>query len=376
MRQGGFVLLLTLVFLAGFARAHLVAPVIADLTLAQDGRAILELQTDLEALIAGTSPGNNDTNDAPEAADYETLRALPPADLIPQFDPIEAAVLEGLTLSGNGRAVVLTRAGIDIPDVPDLSLPRISTLRYSGQWPVGIEQLDWQHPEILGDLVLRVRMSEGDRLVFAALLAPGDDVKLPLDGSALQPGFWQTLAYYIDQGFDHILPKGIDHVLFIVGLFLLSAQLRPLLVQVTAFTLAHSVTLALGLAGWINLPDIIVEPLIALSIVFVAVENMFTRTLHRWRTAIVFGFGLLHGLGFAGALSELGTGTGQFAASLLGFNIGVELGQIAVVVLCYATVGYWFGTRPWYRRVIVIPASVVIALIAGWWFFERIGLIG
>ncbi len=107
----------------------------------------------------------------------------------------------------------------------------------------------------------------------------------------------QALAAYVPVGFDHIVPKGLDHILFVLGLFFLSTRLGPLLWQVSAFTLAHTVTLALGALGYVNLPPSVVEPVIAASIVFVAVENIVSQGLNPWRPVIVFGFGLLHGLG-------------------------------------------------------------------------------
>jgi hydrogenase/urease accessory protein HupE len=132
---------------------------------------------------------------------------------------------------------------------------------------------------------------------------------------------------YIGIGFTHIVPKGLDHILFVVGLFLLSPRLKPLLIQITSFTVAHSVTLALAMLGVISAPASIVEPLIAASIVFIAVENLATNRLSPWRPFVVFGFGLLHGLGFAGVLTEIGLSPAHFASGLIAFNVGVELGS-------------------------------------------------
>ena len=181
---------------------------------------------------------------------------------------------------------------------------------------------------------------------------------------------WQVFTNYMVIGFTHILPKGLDHILFVIGLFLLSQHWKPLLAQVTAFTVAHSVTLALGLYGVITLSPAIVEPLIALSIVYVAVENILTSKLHAWRPVIVFLFGLLHGLGFAGVLKEIGLAQGDFVLGLIAFNVGVELGQLAVIALCFAAVA-WFMNQNWYRSRIIIPASLAIAAMGSWWFVER-----
>jgi hypothetical protein len=178
-------------------------------------------------------------------------------------------------------------------------------------------------------------------------------------------------AKYLRLGFTHILPHGLDHVLFVLGLFLLSASLRPLLWQVTAFTIAHSITLALALYGVLRLPAMIVEPLIALSIAFIAMENLFTSDLKPWRPVVVFGFGLVHGLGFAGVLSDIGLPRGQYLTALLTFNAGVELGQLAVIALALAAVG-WFRRCAWYRPAVVLPASGAIAAVAVFWTIERL----
>lgn len=181
----------------------------------------------------------------------------------------------------------------------------------------------------------------------------------------------QVIAQYIELGFVHIIPKGLDHILFVFGLFLLTVKLKPLLWQVTAFTLAHTVTLAMATMEIVQLPASIVEPLIALSIVYVAVENCLTEKLTKWRPAIVFGFGLLHGLGFAGVLQELGLPEGRFMSSLISFNVGVELGQLSVVLVAFLVLG-WFRHKEWCRSRVTIPASIGVALVALYWTVERV----
>jgi hypothetical protein len=171
-------------------------------------------------------------------------------------------------------------------------------------------------------------------------------------------------------GFRHIVPEGLDHILFVVCLFLLSPRMKPLLIQVTAFTLAHSVTLALAMAGIVLLPSRLVETLIALSIVVMAVENCFMREAKPWRWALVFLFGLIHGLGFAGSFSALAMQPGDFARPLILLNVGIEFGQLAVVAAA-AVLTCWAWNKPWYNRAVVYPASIIIALIAAWWTIER-----
>src|SRR6185436_16897009 len=158
-------------------------------------------------------------------------------------------------------------------------------------------------------------------------------------------------------------PRGLDHVLFVLGIFLLSTRLRPVLWQISAFTVAHTITLALTIYGVVSLPAKIVEPLIALSIVYVAVENVFTSKLHAWRPLVVFCFGLLHGMGFAGVLSEIGLPRSEFVPALLSFNLGVEGGQLTVILVAFLLVGLPFRREVWYRRRVVVPCSLAIAAI-------------
>lgn len=172
-------------------------------------------------------------------------------------------------------------------------------------------------------------------------------------------------------GFTHILPEGTDHILFVLGLFFFSTFFRPLLIQITAFTIAHSITLGLSLFGVFSLPSHVVEPLIALSIAVVAIENIFFRKLRPSRFLIVFGFGLIHGLGFAGVLKSLGLPPGQFLKVLVSFNLGVEAGQLTVVAIAAALTA-WMWKKPWYFKRVVIPVSAVIATVGLFWFVQRI----
>ena len=181
-----------------------------------------------------------------------------------------------------------------------------------------------------------------------------------------------VFSYYVKLGFQHIIPEGFDHILFVVGLYLLSPKLKTIIWQATAFTVAHTITLILSMKNLIVAPPDIVEPIIALSIVFIAVENLITSTLQPWRIALVFAFGLVHGMGFASALNELGVPRDAFFSSLLSFNVGVELGQISVILLCYALFGRWFSEKEWYKMRVVTPMSLAIAAVAIFWTIQRI----
>ncbi len=181
-----------------------------------------------------------------------------------------------------------------------------------------------------------------------------------------------TAWRYLTLGFTHILPHGLDHMLFVLGIYLLSRRARSVLLQVSAFTVAHSITLGLSMYGLVSLSPRIVEPMIAISIAYVAIENLFFAELKSWRVALVFAFGLLHGLGFAGALQELGLPRAEFFTALLAFNVGVEAGQLTVIAAAFLLVGWHYSNRTWYRSRVVVPASVMIACTAVYWTIERL----
>lgn len=205
-------------------------------------------------------------------------------------------------------------------------------------------------------------------LLFPWAQAQAHTVNYALEKAPVQHVVW----FYLQMGFTHIIPTGADHVLFVTGLCLLNTKLKTILWQATAFTVAHSVTLALSMKNIVVLPGAVVEPIIALSILFVAVENMLLTELKAWRVMIVFMFGLIHGMGFASALNEIGLPRNKFFTSIISFNIGVELGQVAVILAVFALLILPFGGKPWYRTRIVYPLSAVIALIAAWWTIERV----
>ena len=181
-----------------------------------------------------------------------------------------------------------------------------------------------------------------------------------------------TAVLYVKLGYKHILPLGFDHILFVLSLFLLSPKLKPVLWQSLAFTIAHSVTLGLAMYNVIKPPSRIVEPIIALSIMYVALENIFSPKLKPSRIAVVFCFGLVHGLGFASALSGLGLPSGRYLSSLVMFNVGVELGQLTVILAAWFLFGKWFGKKPYYHKYIVTPLSFIIAAIALFWVIQRV----
>jgi len=182
----------------------------------------------------------------------------------------------------------------------------------------------------------------------------------------------EKIINFLELGFTHVIPLGFDHILFILSIFFLNSKIKLVVIQCSIFTLAHSLSLALATVGYIIPNSNYIEPLIAISILFTAIENIIGSKVNPWRVSLIFIFGLIHGLGFATALKEIGIPKNQFFSSLLSFNLGVEIGQITIIFLAYFLISKWFSEKKWYRERIVYPISTVIGCIALYWTIERI----
>lgn len=205
-------------------------------------------------------------------------------------------------------------------------------------------------------------------VLFAGQQLSAHSINYALEDAPTKDVVW----FYTKLGFTHIIPQGFDHILFVAGLCLLSTKIKPMLWQATAFTVAHSITLALSMKNVFVVPSPIVEPIIALSIVFVAVENILISKLKPWRVLLVFLFGLIHGMGFASALNEIGLPNGKFFTSILSFNLGVELGQMTVIAAIFSLIIIPFKDKLWYRKRVVYGLSSCIALVAAYWVVDRV----
>jgi len=352
----------------GGVGAHEVQPAVADVTIGEN-EVELEIRWTLEAPLAGVDlDGVENTNTAANADVYDRLRGLEPKALDGLLRDAWATLQKSITLRAGDADLSLRLLGTDIPDIGNVELPRLSIVRLAATLPDDETPLIIGWSESFGPLVVRQQGIEDGYTGYLTGGALSDPIARQSGGAQSAAAAFFTYGVL---GFEHILPKGLDHILFVLGLFFLSLNFRPLLWQITAFTLAHTVTLALAILGIVTVPASVVEPLIAASIVYVGVENALVRGLKPWRPAVVFGFGLLHGLGFASVLGDIGLDPARIVTGLIGFNIGVELGQLAVIALAFLTVGVWFGKKDWYRARIANPASIAIAIVGAYWFLER-----
>ena len=365
--------------LAQSADAHQLRPAIVNLEFTQNGWVKVHIQTNIESLIAGIDSSHDDTDDSPQTELYNQLRALSSEQLTREFKLLEESIISQLNLAFDGVKSDLSLVRLDIPVIGNLDKSRLSDLHLLAFIPNPSDsdkpEVTWQYPKKFGNNVAHFYYDQTPQEKTSHWLTDG--VMSPpfeLNAAYTPKPFTQVAAEYTVLGFEHIVPKGIDHILFVLGLFLLSVKLRPLLLQVTAFTLAHSITLGLTIYGVISLPPSIVEPLIALSIVAVGIENIFVKTVKIRRIVVVFLFGLLHGMGFAGVLSQLGLPESDFVTALVFFNIGVEVGQLFVITVAFLCVFWLLKNQQLYRQWVVIPVSALISLIGLYWTYERLFL--
>ncbi|HEY7427722.1 MAG TPA: HupE/UreJ family protein [Gemmataceae bacterium] len=371
-----FLLVAGIAVVVGFparAAAHPPPPARALLEFPQGASYRLTITCDVAALVMQAPQGHLGEAGAKE------LSELPDREVQAWIADAARAMTANLTLSFAGRDSHPTE--VQFPDPahlrrsarPHLLEERAETIIIHGSLSDDVRSFRITFPVDLGTVLLIVR---GNRLTpFVTSLSPGEtSPSLPLTAEAdrVSGNPWPQRVWisYVLLGLKHIL-EGPDHILFVLGLFLLSPRVWPLLGQVTAFTLAHSLTLGLSACGVWSLPSRVVEPIIALSVVAIAAEDMLTSRLHPWRLVLVFAFGLLHGLGFAGALGETGLPPGQRFAALAAFNVGVEAGQLGVLAVAFLMVG-WCRERTWYRPRIVVPTACLIALVGLYWTAERI----
>lgn len=381
------------------AQAHPPTTSSTVVTISNDGGLAASITFDPVALLSGKS--SRDVTDA----EIETLLAQPATRLESALRALQIALLADTALWADEQRLIPTCTAF--PCAADLQAwlarhrqqPTAAAMRMSlrAQLPTACRAWSVSLPASLGPSMLTIERPGLPRLALpleAGAQSPSFDVSVAaMPGSAAAASATQSgpsapptakaenetndptpasvLWRYMRLGFHHIVPEGADHALFVLGLFLLSPRLLPLAKQVTAFTLAHTVTLSLAVLGWVHVPASVVEPAIALSIGFIALENMFARSVSRWRLAVVFLFGLLHGLGFASGLAELGLPAGRLASGITGFALGVEAGHLAVIAAAFLLLG-WTRDRPWYRVRVQLPGSAAIAAVACWWTVSRL----
>ena len=365
-------LLFILLFIPAVAFSHELKPSIANFKFVKKADATnfkLKIQLNLEAILANIDPSHSDTDQSKNSNYYNQLRKLKPDILRNEFKKILYDFKNNIFITQADQNLNFNIDKVEIDEIGNIEVSRETIIYISGQ-NINKEKLKVGWNENYGPLILRV-LDFNEEIVYTEYLKT-DSISKYFSINNKKQSLSSEIYNYLIVGFTHIVPKGLDHILFVIGLFLFSPKFKPLLIQISAFTLAHTITIFLGVLNIIKIPTTIVEPIIALSISYIAIENIFLKQISIWRPIIVFIFGLLHGLGFAGVISEIGLSKSNFVASLVSFNVGVELGQLFIIAICYFGAAYWFKNRAWYKKFFTNPLSIIISIIGLYWFIERI----
>lgn len=273
--------------------------------------------------------------------------------------------------------ITMAKWGTDWPTYFDQRLDTFARMvwevRYDYEDLGGTLELHWNEPQDGPSLALAT-VSNGRELPLVTV-GQGEDYTLAeIDLTAAEPS--QAVAHspslmgWLKLGFEHVIPLGLDHILFILGIFFLSPHWKTLLTQSLVFTVAHSITLGMTVAKVFPVNPGIIEPLIALSIAYVAIENLFLKELKPWRLGLIFALGLLHGMGFGSVMSELPLSSRSLVVPIIGFNLGVEVAQVTILALALGAT-FWFQEKKAYQW-LRIASSLAIALTGLIWTVQRI----
>ncbi len=357
--------------------ADIVKPALVEISVYTDGRYRVELRASIEAMLTGINSQYKNTQEAPTSDAYDALRELQSAQLREKFTPFQSTLKEAIRLNFDAQPANLQITEVQIPEPGYTKVPRISVIIFEGKIQREHETLTWYYPARFSDNAVRVRQVDeaNEKWHWSSwqwLRKDQPSEPFSLTEVFTDPPTGKVIIDYLEAGFLHIIPMGLDHILFILGIFLLGRRLRELVWQATMFTLAHSLTLSLAMFNIVNLPASIVEPLIALSIAYIAFENLYAHKLNNSRLVLVFIFGLLHGLGFASVLADFGMPSSAYATALISFNLGVEIGQLAILVAAYFSITVWFKDRQTFFRYVTIPGSILIGITGLYWTWDRV----
>ncbi len=381
---------MVLLLLASIAGAHSMTMTQVLVSFAEPGTVDVKIDLDLTLLLGSAERYYEVATEAPQRQQQDLALIVPRIEdalrlelgqdrlhlVFRTFTPIRAQKSDYLDGSTSNLSTFTFVAALPVSTAPlTLEVPIAAPVDYPIAYTVQIPAAHVSVTRWLEDGMHRSEPFEWSTKVLSAAAgaapahAPATAPAATFDPNAMS---WSAqLVLYLRLGFQHIVPEGADHIFFVLGLFFLGITWRKLLTQTTLFTIAHATTLFLSTYGILRLPSRIVEPAIALSIAWIGIENVVRPRLGPGRLAVVFCFGLIHGLGFASSLSDVPFPRHDFLVALLGFNFGVDFGQLFVIAVAFLAVGR-FRNRPWFRARIAVPCSLAIAAVGLFWAVQRI----
>jgi len=354
--------------------SHEIKPSIADFTYDENFLNI-KIRLNAELILSNIDASKiSNTNSSSLSDIYDKLRILNKIELEELFKSSWQEISTNIDIKINNETKKINLINIEVEDIKNFEISRDTHIYLQVLLNNNSEYFTFSWIKKYGPIILRENSNHKleDELFTEYLQSGIESNQFSFNEKNFKNRLNSFIKFFI-LGVQHIIPKGLDHILFIFGLFLFSSSLKKLITQITIFTIAHSITLIFVSLSLMKINPQIVEPIIALSIVYVGIENIFKNYVKEYlRYVVILFFGLLHGLGFALVLSDIGYRSTDLFINLISFNIGIEVAQISIVLVLYLLVALNFAKNKNYRMFFQVPSSILISSIGLYWFFERI----
>ena len=375
-----YLFLILLIFLNIFSTStvsHEIKPSIADFTY-DESYLNFKIRLNAELILSDIDASMvSDTDSALLSEIYDKFRILNKKDLTQKFQNSWSQISSNIDIKVNNETKQKILLKIEVEDIKNFEISRDTYIYFRVLLDNDSEQFTFKWTKKYGPIILRENNNDKleDKLVTEYLQSGIESNKFSFKENN-SDNILSSFTKFFVLGIQHIIPKGLDHILFIFGLFLFSLSLKKLITQITIFTIAHSITLIFVSLSVMRINPQIVEPIIALTIVYVGLENIFKNYIKEYlRYIVILFFGLLHGLGFALVLSDIGYKSTDLFINLISFNIGIEIAQISIVLVLYLLITLNFAKNKNYKILFQVPSSILISIIGLYWFFERINFL-
>ena len=357
--------------------SHEIKPSIADFTYDENFLNI-KIRLNAELILSNIDASKiSNTNSSSLSDIYDKLRILNTKELEILFKSSWQEISTNIDIKINNETKKINLINIEVEDIKNFEISRDTHIYLQVLLNNNSEYFTFSWIKKYGPIILRENSNHKleDELFTEYLQSGIESNQFSFNEKNFKNRLNSFIKFFV-LGVQHIIPKGLDHILFIFGLFLFSSSLKKLITQITIFTIAHSITLIFVSLSLMKINPQIVEPIIALSIVYVGIENIFKNYVKEYlRYVVILFFGLLHGLGFALVLSDIGYRSTDLFINLISFNIGIEVAQISIVLVLYLLVALNFAKNKNYRMFFQVPSSILISSIGLYWFFERINFL-
>ncbi len=373
-----FLILVVFVYLFSTSSiSHEIKPSIADFTY-DENYLNFKIRLNAELILSNIDASTVSNTDSSSLSEiYDKFRILSKKDLEQMFQNSWIEISSNIDIKINNESKKITLIKTEVEDIKNFEISRDTHVYFKVLLDKNSEQFTFRWVKNYGPIILRENNNYKleEELVTEYLQSGIESSQFLFYENNFSKTINSFTKFFV-LGVQHIIPKGLDHILFIFGLFLFSSSLKKLISQITIFTIAHSITLIFVSLSLMRINPQIVEPIIALSIVYIGLENIFKKYIKEYlRYVVILFFGLLHGLGFALVLSDIGYRSTDLFINLVSFNFGIEVAQISIVLVLYLLIALNFAKNKNYRILFQVPSSILISSIGLYWFFERINFI-